>query len=98
MAFKIIVEPKAQLDIDEAFEYYNKVSDDIRVINNLISDIEQAYKALRVNPYFQIKSKYYRALPLKNFLYLLFFEILEKEKVVKVLSLFNSHQNPNKYI
>lgn len=46
MAYKVVVEPDAQDDIDEAFEYYLSVTDNAKVITNLYNDIEQAYDAL----------------------------------------------------
>jgi addiction module RelE/StbE family toxin len=98
MAYKVVVEPEAQKDIDDAFEYYSNVSDDINVLINLLNDIEQAYAALKANPFFQVRSKHYRALPLKKYPYLMFFEVLEKEKIVKVVSLFNTPQDPKKYV
>jgi len=44
-----------------------------------------------------VLSKQYKALPLKHFPFLLFFEVLEKQRVVKILALFNTSQNPEKY-
>lgn len=98
MAYKLIVEPQAQLDIDQAFDYYNSVTKDIEVLINLIDDIENAYSALKANPFFQTRSNKFRALPLKKYPYILFFEVLEENKIVKVLSLFNTSQDHNKWI
>lgn len=69
MAYKVAVEPEAQKEIDNAIEY--SISDDINVQLNLLNDIEQAYKALELNPFFQIR---------------------------KVVSLFNTSQDPKKYV
>lgn len=66
MAFKLIVEPQAQKDIDKAFNYYKSVTDDINVLINLYNEIENAYISLKTNPFFQIRSKHYRALPIKK--------------------------------
>jgi addiction module RelE/StbE family toxin len=98
MAYKIIIEQNAQKDIDDAFEYYKSVTEDIKVLIHLLDDIEQAYHALSINPFFQIRSKHYRALPLKKYPYLVFFEILEKEQLVKILALFNTNQDSQKWI
>jgi len=97
MAYKVVIEPDAQTDIDKAFEYYLSITDNAKVITNLYDDIEQAYNALKLNPFYQVRSKQYKALPLKHFPYLLFFEVLEKQRVVKILALFNTSQNPEKY-
>jgi addiction module RelE/StbE family toxin len=97
MTYKVVVEPGAQADIDKAFEYYNSVTDNDKVLSNFWNDIEQAYSALKTNPFYQVRSKHYRALPLKKFPYLLFFEVLEKQRIVKVLALFNTPQDHKKY-
>lgn len=98
MAYKLVVEPEAQKEIDKAFDYFISVTDDINVISNLYNDIENAYNALKANPFFQIRSKHYRALPLKKFPYLIFFEVYEKERIVKILSFFNTPQDHKKWI
>lgn len=97
MTYKVVVEPGAQADINKAFEYYNSITDNDKVLVNLWNALEQAYSALKINPFYQIRNKQYRALPLKNFPYLLFFEVLEKQRIVKVLALFNTPQDPKKY-
>ena len=47
MAYKVVVEPEAQQDIDLALDYYSSVTDDVNVLINLLDDIEQAYSALK---------------------------------------------------
>ena len=97
MPDKVVVEPQALADMDKAFEYYASLTDDDRLCTNLYKDIELAYDALKINPFYQVRSKHYRALPLKHFPYLLFFEVIEKQRIVKVLALFNTPQHPEKY-
>jgi hypothetical protein len=70
----------------------------MNVLINLYDEIENAYATLKTNPFFQIRSKHYRALPLKKYPYLIFFEVLEKERIVKVLSFFNTPQDHKKWI
>ena len=90
MAYNVIVEPEAQQDIDDAIEYYSNVTNDTKVLVNLLNEIENAYSALSINPFYEVRSKHYRALPLKKYPYLMFFEVLEKHKTVKVIALFNT--------
>ena len=97
MAFKIVIEPRALTEIDMAFEYYRNLTDNDKLLLNLYEDIESAFDALKENPFYQVRTKNYRALPLEKFPYLLFFEILEKQNIVKVLALFNTSQDPKKY-
>lgn len=96
MAYNVVVEPEAQQDIDDAIHYYSKVSDDTKMLVNLLTEIENAYSALSLNPFYEKRSKHYRALPLKKYPYLMFFEVLEKHKTVKIIALFNTLQDPNK--
>lgn len=96
MNFKIIIEPQAQKDIEFAYLYYKqKVS--VKVAKQFFSDLNHAYKNLKINPFYQIRLKNYRALPLKKFPYIIFFTILEDTKEIMILALFNTHQSPEKY-
>ncbi len=51
MAYKVVVEPDVQNDIDNAIEYYKRVTEDNKVLINLLHEIEQAYAALRISPF-----------------------------------------------
>jgi toxin ParE1/3/4 len=96
MNYKIIVEPQAQKDIEDAYLYY-KQKVNTKVAKQFFADINHAYKNLKVNPFYQIRTKGYRALPLKKFPYIIFFTLLEDSKEIMILALFNTHQNPEKY-
>ena len=95
MAYTLIIEPSAQADIEEAYDYY--FTKGIHVAELLFEDLQHAYNVLAINPFFQIRTKNYRALPLKSFSYLFFFIIDEEKKHVKIIALFNTNQNTNKY-
>lgn len=97
MAYSISIEPSVKDEIDAAFDYYYTVTNNPNVFVGLLNDIEQAYSALRLNPYFQVRTKNYRALPLKKYPYILFFEVLEEEKIVLILSFFNTSQSTSKW-
>lgn len=96
MDFRLFITPIAQLHIQEAYDYYfDKVS--IAIADKFFLDLQQTYKALSINPFYQIRTKSYRAIPLKHFPYLLFFEVQEEKQLVKVLALFHTSQNPTKW-
>ncbi|MFQ3577210.1 MAG: type II toxin-antitoxin system RelE/ParE family toxin [Cytophagales bacterium] len=95
MTYKILIEPSAQLEIENDYDYYLSVSS--KVADLFYEDLQHSYHALEINPFYQQRTKNYRALPLKTFPYLLFFEVIERLNVVKILSLFNVHQDPTKY-
>ena len=49
------------------------------------------------NPFFEIKIKNYRVLPLSKFPYIIIYKILEDTKIVDIVSIFHTSQNPKKY-
>ncbi|MCB9202999.1 MAG: type II toxin-antitoxin system RelE/ParE family toxin [Flavobacteriales bacterium] len=95
MSYKLNISSKANLDIVQAYKFYSTRS--LQALENLDNKINQAYDILEKNPFFQIKYKNIRALPIQGFPYILFFSIDEKNKIVKIYALFNTHQNTQKY-
>lgn len=57
----------------------------------------KVYDILELNPFFQIRYKKARAVPFKSLPYLLLFELIEKNKMVYIYSVFNTYQDTNKY-
>ena len=68
---KIIVSPKAQMEIEEVVEYYFQLSNLVPV--TFIEQLEEAYSSLSKNPYYRIRQKNFRTIPIKGFPFLLFF-------------------------
>lgn len=96
MNYNLIILHQAQAEIELSYLYYkNKVS--TQIVKKYISEIELAYKVLKKNPFFQVIKKNFRALPLKIIPFLIIFEVFEDIKTVKILSVFNTNQNTNKY-
>jgi plasmid stabilization system protein ParE len=95
MAFKILVSPIAANDIDEAVKYYKIRSQ--TAAKSFKKKLLDAYKSLQINPFFAVKYKNVRAIPLKKLPYLILFDIDEKEQIINILSVFCTHQNPEKY-
>jgi toxin ParE2 len=86
------------LEIEVAIDYYNSLPiDSETLIRKFYFDLEFAYKSLEINPYFRKRYKEFRCLPLRKFPYLLFIEIDSDAKIVKVISVFNTHQSAEKY-
>lgn len=97
MVYKIVIEPRAQDDLDNAVAYYLSVSGNSDLVIYFLEKIEVAFEVLSLNPFFQIRSKNYRAIPISKFPYLIFYEVFEKEKVVKVLAVFNTNKDHKKW-
>lgn len=95
MEFEILILQRAQIELEQAYEYYAKISQS--VLNSFDNQLEEAYRSLETNPFFEVKYKNMRTLPLKSYPYMLFFIVSESEKLVRIYSIFNTYQNPEKY-
>jgi toxin ParE1/3/4 len=94
MAYKIIVSPRAQMEIENAIDYYALYSADAPI--NFIAALKEGYDSLRTNPFFRVRHKNVRALKLKRFPHSLYFVINENQNTIRVLSCFHNKRNPNK--
>ena len=86
MHYEVVLSNQAQFDIDKAFLYYFENA-----------NIKVAIDILSINPHFQQFRREIRTIPINNFPFLLFFEIFEDSKIVRVLSVFHTSQDPIKY-
>jgi plasmid stabilization system protein ParE len=94
MAYKIIVSPRAQKEIENAIDYYTLYSTDAPV--NFITALKEVYTTLETNPFFRVRYKNVRALKLKRFPHSIYFVINEDKNTVRVLSCFHNKRNPSK--
>jgi toxin ParE1/3/4 len=94
MAYKLIVSPRAQKEIENAIDYYALYSVDAPV--NFIASLKDAYGTLENTPFFRVRYKNVRALKIKRFPHSLYFIINEDKNTVRVLSCFHNKRNPNK--
>lgn len=93
MKYELEIKEEAYLDIKEAYDYYqeNKVGLGERFLDTLEIYLE------RVNKYpkhYQIKRKPYREAFIKDFPYVIIYEI-EKSKII-VYAVFCTYKNPKK--
>lgn len=94
MAYKIIVSPRAQKEIENAIDFYALYSSDAPL--NFITELIAVYNSLKTNPFFRVRYKNVRALKIKRFPYSLYFIINENQNTIRVLSCFHNKRNPNK--
>jgi len=95
MKFKVVIEPRAILDIQEAVDFYDSRQEGLGeyfydILNNHI-------ESLKANPFFQVKYKDYHSFPIKKFPFILLYYIDEEIETIFVLSVFNTSMNPIKY-
>lgn len=95
MGFKVLVLLQAQTEIDEAITYYQEISTSIP--EKFIEDLSTAYDSLSKNPFYQKRYLNFRGLPLKHFPFILFFDLNEKQQLVKIISCFHTSKNPDDY-
>ncbi len=94
MAYRILISPRAQKEIENAIDYYALYSTDTPL--NFITALKEAYDILSTNPFFRIRYKNIRALKIKKFPYALYFSINEDKNTVRIFSCFHNTRNPNK--
>lgn len=95
MSYKIVIEPRAIADIQDAVDYYETKREDLGAYFYQI--VDEYIESIAKNPFFQIRYKDYHGLPVKIFPYIILYYIDENEKTVYVLSVFNTSQNTTKY-
>lgn len=95
MNYKIVIEPRAIFDIQDAVEYYDFKKDGLGL--QFYDELHNTIKYLKLNPYYQVRYKDYHGLPLRRFPYIILYYIDENSKIVYVMSVFNTFLNPVKY-
>jgi toxin ParE1/3/4 len=95
MSYKIVIEPRAISDIQDAVDYYEAKREDLGAYFYQI--VDEYIESIAMNPFFQIRYKDYHVLPVKIFPYIFLYYIDEKDKTVYILSVFNTSQNTTKY-
>lgn len=86
MDFNFKFLPIAEENIEEATDYYAKIS--LKVLKNFNKQLDLSISRIIGNPYFQKRFKSVRSLPVKKFPYIIFYEINEDEKMIYILSVF----------
>ena len=94
MAYKILISPRAQREIENAIDYYALYSSDAPL--HFIAELRDAYITLSGHPFFEIRYKNIRALKINRFPYLLYFVVNESQNTVRVLSCFHNKQSPDR--
>lgn len=92
MSFEIILSEKAKEDVDKAFNYYNQKQDGLG--NKFAADLGTALQTLEKNPFFRIRYKEFRCLPLDVFPYMLHYIVDEKHSEVIIYGIINTSLNP----
>lgn len=70
MSYKIVFEPRAIFDIQEAVDYYE--SKQIGLGEYFYETLDKHIEVINKSPYFQVKYKDYHGLPIKKFPFIIF--------------------------
>jgi hypothetical protein len=60
MAYKILVSPQVQKEIENAIDYFALYSTDAPA--NFLAELKEVYKTLETNPFFRVRYKNVRAI------------------------------------
>ncbi len=91
MDYKIVIHSEAKRELEEARDYYKEIEYDLALL--FLENIDAQLKIIKENPFlFQIKYKNYREVPLKNFPFIIIYEI--EQGIIYVDSVFHTSKNP----
>jgi hypothetical protein len=94
MASKLIIEHEAQIEIDEAIDWYE--TQQIGLGLEFLNYLDGYFQTLKnQKALFEIKRKpVFRELPLKRFPYIIIYEVIQNQIIV--YSVFHTFQDPEK--
>ena len=95
MIYKVVIEPRAILDIQDAIDYYDSKHNGLGTY--FFQVIEEHILTLTKSTFFQIRYKDYHGFPIQKFPFILLYYIDEKLKIIYIMSVFNTSLNPIKY-
>jgi len=95
MAYKIIIEPDASLDIQKAITWYNDQGKGLG--RKFFSEVNSHFNLLKENPHFENRYDNVHCLPLKKHPYMVHFTIDEVKEIVSVRSVFHTSLNPKNW-
>jgi hypothetical protein len=93
MEFKI--EPAAKIDIQNEINYYNEQQQGLG--KKIHQELKRYFKAIQKNPFYQIRYKNIRCLPLKKFPIMIHFTFDDKKNRVTIRAVINTYKNPKEY-
>lgn len=92
MPFKVEILKRANLEIEEAYLYYESIQNGLGI--KFIFEYENYLNTLYKIPFFEQKYNSIRVLPLKKFPYSIHFSVNETEKIVVIHAVTCDYQNP----
>ena len=94
MAYKVVIEPRALSDAQQALDYYDEQQ--IGLGKKFNEAVDKHITAIQKNSFYQIRYKDYRVLPIKKYPFSTVFYLIGQVKTAYVMAVFNTRQNPVK--
>lgn len=94
MAFNVVIETRALKDVQKAIDYYDEQR--VGLGEKFHNVFDKHISTIANNPFYQLRYKDYRALPIKKFPFLILFYIHEDSNTVYITAVFHTKQNTDK--
>ena len=94
MIFFVVIEPRALIEMQHTIDYYdNKL---LGLGKKFHEALDKHFASIAKNPFYQIRYKDYRALPVRKFPFIILYYLDEDTKTAYVTAVFNTSQSPTK--
>jgi hypothetical protein len=93
--FEIIIDPKANTEIQNAIDYYDEKVAGLG--KKFLNQIQNSLATLEINPFFQKRYSEVRCLPVKGFPYMIHFTVDETTRIIKIRAVLHTSLNPDEY-
>ena len=90
--YKIRIEERAILDIQQGFDYYEDQQAGLGIRFN--QSVFHSFDTLQKNPFYQVRYDTFRCLPIKKFSFMIHYEVDEANEVIIVYAVINTYRNP----
>ena len=94
MGFEVVLDKRVHSEIEKGIE--DLVSKNFNAAKKFYLQIQETYSTLAKNPYYQIRYKMIRCIPIKGFPYMFHFSLNEKSNCVQIHPLIHTSMNPEK--
>lgn len=91
-SFKIKLNPSAKEDIQESIKWYNSKVPGLG--KNFHQEIKNAFEAIRLTKFYQVRYDEVRCLPIKKYPYMIHFSVDEANLQIIIRAVFNTHRDP----
>ena len=95
MKFRILLDPRAVVEVQEAIDYYEEQL--IGLGKKFELELNINIKSLAKNPFFQTRYDIIQCLPLKKYPFMIHFSSNESEKTVYIHAVINTQRDPKEY-